>query len=119
MYAIRGAVDVKNNTEEDILKASARLFKEIIEKNNLSENDLVSIISSATADLNKAYPGKALRQLGYTNTPILCLQEMQVEGSSRKMIRFLIHADGKVDKSKVQHQYLGKAKNLRPDLADK
>ena len=119
MYAIRGAVDVDSNTEDDILKASGLLFKKIIEKNNLSEVDLVSIISSATDDLNKAYPGKAVRDLGYTSTPILCLQEMNVEKSSRKMIRFLIHVDGKIDKENVRHQYLGKAQELRPDLAVK
>lgn len=118
MYALRGAISVESNTEKDIIKATKKLMKSVMEENNLQEEDLVSIITSATDDLDKAYPGKAIREIGYKLTPILCLQEMKVEKSSSKMIRLLLHVNGEIDKSRVNHQYLKKAKNLRPDLAD-
>ncbi|MFW6280978.1 MAG: chorismate mutase [Halanaerobium sp.] len=119
MYALRGAISVESNSEKDITKATKKLMLKVMEENNITENDLVSIITSATDDLNKVYPGKAIREIGYNLTPILCLQEMKVENSSNKMIRLLLHVNGDKAKENLNHQYLKKAKKLRPDLIDK
>jgi len=116
MYALRGAISVEENREEDISNATKELMNKVMEENNLIEEDLVSIITSATDDLDKVYPGKALRDIGYNLTPILCLQEMKVENSSSKMIRLLLHVNGNKNKAELKHQYLKKAKKLRPDL---
>ncbi|ADQ14972.1 chorismate mutase [Halanaerobium hydrogeniformans] len=118
MYALRGAISVEENTETAIIQATKELMRKTLEENDLKEDDLVSIITSATDDLDKVYPGKAIRELGLELTPILCLQEMKVENSSAKMIRLLIHVDGHKDKQDVKHQYLKKAEKLRPDLLD-
>ena len=118
MYALRGAISVEENTEKAIINATKELMKKLVEENNLKEENLVSIITSATDDLDKVYPGKAIREIGFKLTPILCLQEMKVENSSAKMIRLLIHVDGNQAKPKVKHQYLKKAEKLRPDLLD-
>lgn len=118
MYALRGAISVESNTEENISKATKNLMLKVMQENDINEDDLVSIITSATDDLDKVYPGKAIREMGYKLTPILCLQEMKVENSSSKMIRLLLHVNGERDKKKLNHQYLKKAKKLRPDLAD-
>ncbi|RCW61989.1 MULTISPECIES: chorismate mutase [Halanaerobium] len=118
MYAIRAAISVDKNTEEDILKATKEMMQSLMQENELKKEDLVSIITTTTDDLTKVYPGKALREIGYNLTPILCMQEMKVENSSQKMIRLLVHVDGRKDKSQVKHQYLKKAKKLRPDLVE-
>jgi len=118
MYAIRGAISVESNTAKSISAATKELMKSLMQENLLQEEDLISIITTATADLNKAYPGKALRELGYNITPILCMQEMKVENSSKKMIRLLVHVDREKNKNQVKHQYLKDAKKLRPDLVD-
>lgn len=118
MYAIRGAISVKANTGESILEATKELMQALMKENLLEEEDLVSVITTATDDLNKAYPGRAIRELGYNTTPILCMQEMKVENSSKKMIRLLMHIDSKKNKSQVKHQYLKDAKELRPDLVE-
>ena len=118
MYAIRGAISVEANTVKNISAATKELMKSLMQENLLQEEDLRSIITPATADLNKAYPGKALRELGYNITPILCMQEMKVENSSEKMIRLLVHVNGNRKKEEIKHQYLKKAKKLRPDLVD-
>ena len=89
-----------------------------MKENKLQKDELVSIITTTTDDLTKVYPGKALREMGYKLTPILCMQEMKVEKSGRKMIRLLVHVDGNKNKDQVEHQYLNKAKQLRPDLAE-
>ncbi|MFP4198791.1 MAG: chorismate mutase [Halanaerobium sp.] len=118
MYAIRGAISVQKNTEEDILEATKKIMQSLMQANNLKKDDLISIITTTTDDLTKVYPGRALREIGYNLTPILCMQEMKVENSSQKMIRLLVHVNGNIDKSQVKHQYLKKAKNLRPDLVE-
>lgn len=116
MYAIRGAISVEENTEKNILKATKEVMQSLIQENKLEKRDLISIITTTTDDLTKVYPGKALREIGYNSTPILCMQEMKVENSSQKMIRLLVHVDGKKEKNEIKHQYLKKAKKLRPDL---
>jgi len=118
MYALRGAISVESNSEKDITNATKKLMTNVMKENNIVENDLVSIITSATDDLDKVYPGQAIREIGYKLTPILCLQEMKVENSSTKMIRLLLHVNGDKDKRDLNHQYLKKAKKLRPDLID-
>lgn len=118
MYAIRGAISVKKNTVNDILEATKKIMQSLMQENKLQEEDLISIITTTTEDLTKVYPGKALREIGYNLTPILCMQEMKVESSSQKMIRLLVYVDGNMDKTQVKHQYLKKAKQLRPDLVE-
>ncbi len=118
MYAIRGAISVEKNTEADIVEATKDIMQNLMQENELQKEDLVSIITTTTDDLTKVYPGKALREIGYNLTPILCMQEMKVENSSQKMIRLLVHVDGDRDKTQVKHQYLKKAKRLRPDLVE-
>ena len=118
MYAIRGAISVPKNKEDKILNATKELMNAVVNNNQLQEKDLVSIITTATKDLNKVYPGRGLRELGYNSTPILCMQEMKVENSSEKMIRLLVYVDANKDKGDVKHQYLRKAKKLRPDLVN-
>jgi len=118
MYAVRGAISVEENTVENISAATKEIMQSLMQDNQLEEEDLISIITTTTDDLDKVYPGKALREIGYNLTPILCMQEMKVENSSQRMIRLLVHVDGNRDKRKVKHQYLKKAKKLRPDLVE-
>ena len=118
MYAVRGAISVKKNKASDILEATKKIMKNIMQENKLQKEELISIITTTTDDLTKVYPGRALREMGFNLTPILCMQEMKVENSGQKMIRLLVHVDGNKNKDQVKHQYLKKAKQLRPDLAE-
>lgn len=112
MKAIRGAITVKENSETEILEQTRILLTEILKRNALREEDIVSIFFSATKDLTKAYPAKAARLMGLTDTAMACYTEMEVEASLRKCIRVLMITD-KTEKPK--HVYLGEAKSLRPD----
>ena len=119
---IRGAVTVKNNNAEEILEATRTLIQAILDKNSLSADniaqDLVSVIFTATEDLDAVYPAVAAREMGWTNVPLLCMQEMDVAGSLRHCIRVLIHWNTARDQSEMQHIYLGGARALRPDLTE-
>ncbi|MBM7581337.1 chorismate mutase [Caldicoprobacter guelmensis] len=114
--AIRGAITVEENTRLEILNKTKKLLSTIIEKNDLCYEDIISIIFTATRDIDAVYPAVAAREMGLTQVPLLCCQEMYVEGSLGKCIRVLIHVQWADDRV-PQHVYLEKAVNLRPDIA--
>ena len=112
MKAIRGAITVKENTEAEILAQTEKLMKEIMTRNWLTEEKIVAVFFSATKDLTAAYPARAARNLGLTQTALACYTEMEVEGSLRHCIRVLILTEMR---HKPYHVYLEGAKDLRPD----
>ena len=116
MRAIRGAITVDENTEKEILEAAGLLFKEIVEKNHLSEEEIVSIIFSVTPDLDAVYPARAIREMGYKNIPLFDVAEMYVKGSLPKVIRVLVFVNRDTPLDNMVHVYLRDAKKLRPDL---
>ncbi len=118
MLAIRGAISVDENTKENILAKTTRLFETVVYKNNIIEDDIVQITFSATSDLTAVYPALAVRELGYTDTALFCVQEMNVDGAMEKLIRVVILVEKYgLDKKNVKHVYLDEARKLRPDLA--
>ncbi len=116
IVGIRGATTVRENTEELILLETKSLLKNIMELNKLKSHDIINITFSATSDLNKVYPARAARDMGFTDTPLLCFQEMFVENSLDKCIRVMILCRLDMEKKDVRHVYLNEAKILRPDL---
>ena len=114
--SIRGAVTAAENSRECILESSRELIKSIIEKNSLKIDDIVSIVFTATRDLDKAYPAVAARQLGITEAALMCVQEMYVEGSLEMCIRVMVTVDNGIKQKDAKHVYLGGAKVLRPDI---
>ena len=116
MRGIRGAITVKSNNKDDIIKNTAKLLNTIIDLNNIKQEELVSIIFTATPDLTKEYPAVAARKIGYKNIPLICLQEMAVENSLKMCIRILIYINRECSLDKIEHVYLKDAKKLRPDL---
>lgn len=114
---IRGATCTRANTPNDIVGEARRLLEAIIAANGVSTKDVASVIFSATADLDAAYPARAAREIGWTEVPLLCLQEMTVTDSLPRCIRVLIHWNTHRAQDEIQHVYLGAARTLRPDLA--
>jgi chorismate mutase len=114
---VRGAITVPANTEQAILAATRELLEAIIEANVMRPADVASVIFTATGDLDAAYPARAARQLGWTETALLCMQEMDVAGSLPRCVRVLIHWNTDVPQSGIQHVYLREAAALRKDLA--
>lgn len=115
LFALRGAVSVKLNNAQDILDATTELMQEIMRRNALEPENVVSCIFTATRDLNAEFPAVAARQLGFDKVPLLCSQEIPVPRSMPRVIRVLIHyyaEEGHVP----AHVYLGDARELRVDL---
>lgn len=118
MYCIRGAISIDENTVEEIEKKSLKLFDVILKENNLNEDDIVSILFSCTKDIDKAYPGKFIREKYHLNkVGIMHFNEMVVENSLSLCIRVLLLANG--HNSNIKYIYLGEAKKLRNDLSEK
>ena len=115
LYALRGATSVERNDAGAILDATRELMLEIIERNGLAAEHVVSCIFTATADLDAEFPAVAARALGFDRVPLLCAQEIAVAGSLPRVIRVLIHYHAGEDHV-AKHVYLREATALRADL---
>jgi chorismate mutase len=115
LRALRGATTADANDANAILEATEELVSEVLERNQLRMEDLVSCIFTCTTDLDAEFPAVAARQLGFDRVPLLCTREVPVPGSLPMVIRVLIHyyAD---DDHEAGHVYLGEARRLRRDL---
>src|SRR3954447_25216526 len=113
LVALRGANTVTENTAEAILSATDALMREILSRNGLGADDLVSCIFTLTPDLDAQFPAVAAREMGLSGVPLLCAREIPVPGALPQVIRVLIHAY--LDKA-AEHVYLGDAAKLRLDL---
>jgi chorismate mutase len=115
LIALRGATTVDANEAEPILSATEQLMHEMLTRNRLGPDDLVSCIFTLTEDLDAEFPAVAARRMGLSRVPLLCAREIPVPGALPRVIRVLLHCyppDGIVP----QHVYLGEAERLRLDL---
>jgi chorismate mutase len=110
---IRGATTVGNNDRSDIIEATKELLREIVTANQLDIADIASVIFSTTLDLNAEFPAVAAREIGWSDTPLLCSNEIDVPGSLAKCIRVLLHINSHKSQSEIKHIYLKNAVNLR------
>jgi chorismate mutase len=115
--AIRGAVQLDADERDHLLASVDELIREILGQNQLATDDLVSMIFTATPDLRSEFPALAARQLGIGDVPLLCAQELDIEGAMPRVIRVLVHAETDRAKAEVRHVYLRGAAALRRDLA--
>ena len=112
---IRGATTVDTNTKEDILKATRELLQDMVKANDVRGEDVASILFTTTSDLNATFPAEAARELGLSQVPLLCGQEIDVPGSLPMCLRILILFNTKKTAEDIVHVYLKSAKKLRPD----
>ena len=115
--AVRGATTVDANTREEILVATAELLKEIIEKNDIRNEDAISMVFTLTNDLNAVFPAVAARELGFNDISLMCMKEIDVPGSLEQCIRIMVHFNTDKRNSEIKHVYLKGAKVLRPDIS--
>jgi chorismate mutase len=116
VFALRGAVQAERDDRESILSATAELLKEMMARNDLAPERMVSCILTSTEDLKAEFPAVAARQIGLSDVPLLCTREIDVPGSMPRVIRAMVHYYAAADHA-PQHVYLGAAAALRSDLA--
>ncbi len=114
----RGATTLDEDTREQLLSRTGALIRAMLERNELSDEDLVSIIFTATPDIRADFPAAAAREIGLRFVPLLCAREIDaVEGVSL-CVRILMHAYSTRGSDEVRHVYLERARPLRADLPD-
>ncbi len=88
---------------------------EIIERNALAPDAMVSCIFTATPDLDAEFPAVAARRIGLHRVPLLCAREIDRPGALPRIIRVLVHYYAAED-HEPRHVYMGEARALRADL---
>ncbi|CAB4934779.1 unannotated protein [freshwater metagenome] len=116
LHALRGAISVEDDDADEILARTTELMHELLDRNGLEPDDMVSCIFTATPDLQAAFPAAAARQMGFDQVPLMCAVEIDVPGALPKIIRVLAHYQRTDEDHRAQHVYLGRAKALRKDL---
>jgi chorismate mutase len=114
LFAVRGAVQADVNEAEAILTATETLLRDLVDRNGLSPEAMVSCLFTTTEDLDAEFPAVAARQLGLNSVPLLCAREMNVPGSMPRVIRLLLHCYSV--SVQPQHVYMRDARELRRDL---
>ena len=117
--AFRGATQLSADTKAEMREAVVELLQDLLKANSISDDDLISILFTATPDIQSDFPAAGVRELGLVDLPLICAQELDVAGSLPRTIRLLIHANSSLTRSEVTHKYLRGAVVLRPDLAAK
>jgi len=116
--AIRGATTVDADTVEDITERVVTLLGTIMERNGLVEEDIISILFTATEDIVATFPATAARSIGLGAVPLICARELAVEGSTPHCIRVMLHVESDRSRADIHHVYLEGARGLRDDLPD-
>ena len=115
LFALRGAIPVAADEADQILAATDELMRELMSRNELTAEAMVSCIFTLTPDLNAEFPAVAARRMGLSRVPLMCAQEIAVPGAMASVIRVLIHAYAD-DRHDPVHVYLGETAALRQDL---
>ncbi len=94
------------------------LLTEMLERNRVGHDDLVSILFSATPDLHCAFPALAARRMGLGDVPLMCAQELDIDGATPRCVRVMIHLLSDTAREDLRHVYLEGARGLRDDLPE-
>jgi chorismate mutase len=115
LFAVRGAVQAEVNEAESILTATETLLRDLVDRNELTPEAMVSCLFTTTEDLDAEFPAVAARRLGLDTVPLICAREIDVPGAMPRVIRAMVHYHAPAAHT-PQHVYLGPTQALRSDL---
>jgi chorismate mutase len=118
LRALRGATTAGANDAGAIIEATAELLQEMLRRNEVHPDDVVSMIFTSTPDLDAEFPASAARKIGMSHVPLLCAREIDVPGAVARCIRVLMHLHTSREPGALKHVYLGDASQLRTDLPE-
>ena len=119
LQALRGAITCTEDSKAEIDAKTARLVKELFARNELTQDDVVSILFTTTPDLTaefpasrrphrpRARPDRAARRPGAG----------RARTARRSCIRVLVHCYTDRPRDELHHVFLEGAAALRADLA--
>jgi chorismate mutase len=115
--AIRGATTLENDSAEQVRERTQELVRELMDRNEVTADDFISIIFTATPDIRSLFPAKAARELGLDDVPLLGAQELDVENAMQLCVRLLAHVETDRPRTDIHHVFQYGATALRADLA--
>lgn len=116
MRGIRGATCLQRDDAAEMADAVGELLGQMLSRNGIANDDVVSVLLTCTPDLTSAFPAAGARAFGLVDTPLMCAQEMDVDGALPRVVRILAHVETAAPRSAIEHVYLRGAEVLRQDL---
>ncbi len=116
--ALRGATTIESDTTDQIRTRTIALLEQMIERNGVNHDDIISVLFTATDDIHSMFPASAARDIGFGDIPLICARELDIEGATPLCIRVLMHLNTTVSRSDLRHVYLEGASGLRDDLPE-
>jgi chorismate mutase len=114
--ALRGATTIDQDTTNEVIMYTKELLLEMISRNDIDKEDLISILFTSTNDIHSAFPAVAARELGFGDVPLMCAGELDIVNSTPLCIRVMMHLETTRKRADMRHVYLRGAKGLRDDL---
>lgn len=118
VVALRGATTLDIDDEAHMVDRVQVLVAQMLERNEVDLDDLISILFTATDDVHCAFPALAARRMGFTDVPLMCARELAVDGATPRCIRVMVHLNSKRTRAEMHHVYLEGAVGLRDDLPE-
>jgi chorismate mutase len=116
--ALRGATTLDADAPDHIRERVKALMAALFERNGLTNDAVISVVVTGTADITSFHPAAAVREFGLEDVPLLGAQELDIEATLPRCVRLLIHIETEVPRSELRHVFLEGATALRPDLAE-
>ncbi len=114
--AVRGATQLNEDTASEIVSKTKELLQSLQAQNNLIIDDIISITLTMTPDCHAEFPAVAARELGWTDVPLLCAQELDITTAMKRLVRVLVQFNTQKTNSELLHVYLHGTEKLRKDL---
>jgi chorismate mutase len=118
VLALRGAITLERDEREHLLERVRELLTEMLDRNAVEHDDVISILFTATPDVHSAFPAAAAREMGLGDVPLICAQELDIEGAMPLCIRVMMHLTTSLGRAELRHVYLEQARSLRDDLPE-
>ena len=117
---IRGATTAEANTAEAITDATEELLRELVRLNDLDVAEICFAYLTTTHDLTAEFPAFAARRIGWTEVPLLCGHDMDVQVPNPRgvpmCVRVLLLYNTPLPQSAMRFAYLRGAQAIKADL---
>ena len=115
---LRGATTFDVDERDHVTLRVTTLLQDMLDRNGLSHDDIISVLFTATDDLHSVFPATAARTVGLGDVPLICARELDIADAKPRCIRVLMHVETDLARSDLRHVYLEGARDLRDDLPE-
>ena len=114
--AVRGATSLESDDAAEMTAAVAELVAEMLSANGVNDEDIVSVLFTATPDLHSTFPATAARTVLSADVPLICAAELDIAGAMPRVIRVMMHVATDRTRADIVHVYQRGTQSLRKDL---